>query len=185
MKTGGFSITVDTRFDSTFYHGLIEFFKGNTSLQFLAFTTRRAMETAPDFDSAFAILNNTAMVGPSYIILGGAKMGQGAIITRATGTTSLQPWTLQNNLHNTNFYVIETNYDHWVNPPFFDDRRHPAEACLAQIGQANVEFDTLFNLLSAEPNLNLLTTYTTLMNVAEGRFEAYVQQCDTHPCTPW
>ena len=81
--------------------------------------------------------------------------------------------------------MIETNYDNWVTPPFFDDRRGPAEQCLKQVTPNNVNFESLFNVLSAEPNLNLLTTYTTLMNVKEGKFEAYKQTCKTHPCTPW
>ena len=80
---------------------------------------------------------------------------------------------------------METNYDHWVDAPFFDDRRGPAKACLAEVGPRNVNFESLYNVLSAQPNLNLLTTYTTLMNVKEGKFEAYKQACDTHPCTPW
>lgn len=185
MKTGGFSLSVDTRFDDSFYAGLIDWFKGNTTLHFLGFTMRDTMEQAADFDAAYAHLTSTPMVGPGYIILGGNKQGQGAIITRGTGSACPTPWTLQNNLHKTDYYVLETNYDHWIKPPFFDDRRTPAETCLAQIGQPDVSFATLYNLLSAQPNLNLLTTYTTLMNVAEGRFEAYHQRCTAHPCTPW
>lgn len=184
MKTGGFSISVDTRFDGTLYKGLIEFFKGNATLQFLAFTTRKIMEEEPDFASAVARMQHTPMVGPSYTIIGGNQPGQGAVVTRGYGNENFNLWTLENNLHNTDFYVIETNYDNWKRPPFFDNRRDPAEACLAQIGQENVEFDSLFNLLSAQPNLNLLTTYTTLMEVATGRFEAYLQQCKP-PCTLW
>jgi len=185
MKKGGFSISVDTRYDNSYWNGLYEFFKGNSTSQFLAFLTRSTMENAPDFNTAFNLLNGTSMIGPCYIILGGNQMGQGAVLTRSEGTVSLYPWTLQNDLHKTHFYVLETNYDHWVNPPFFDDRVHPAEDCLAEIGQSNIGFSSLFNMLSAEPNLNLLTTYTTLIDVAGGYMEAYMQRCPTHPCPPW
>ncbi|EDQ86590.1 uncharacterized protein MONBRDRAFT_10877 [Monosiga brevicollis MX1] len=184
MKTGGFSITVDTRYDNTFWKGLIEFFEGDTSGHFVGFTTRQVMESQATYAEALQALQSYKMVGPSYMILGGVQPNEGAIITRSMNE-SLHLWTLENDAHNTGFYVIETNYDNWVDPPFYDNRRGPAETCLQQIGTDNVEFDSLFNMLSAQPNLNLLTTYTTLMNVAEGRFEAYHQKCTTHPCTPW
>ncbi|EGD72101.1 Asah1 protein [Salpingoeca rosetta] len=184
MKTGGFSISVDTRFDNSFWKGLIDFFKGDHSGHFVAFTTRSVMENNATYADALKALTSAKMVGPSYMILGGAEAKQGAIITRSSNE-SLHLWTLENDLHNKHFYVLETNYDNWVEPPFFDDRRHPAEACLDQLGASGMGFAGLYNTLSAQPNLNLLTTYTTLMHVATGRFEAYVQKCDTHPCTPW
>eukprot|EP00730_Choanoeca_flexa_P017887 TRINITY_DN8660_c0_g2_i1.p1 TRINITY_DN8660_c0_g2~~TRINITY_DN8660_c0_g2_i1.p1 ORF type:complete len:391 (+),score=101.35 TRINITY_DN8660_c0_g2_i1:48-1175(+) len=185
MKTGGFSLSVDTRFDNSYWRGLIDFFKGtDTTGHFVAFTTRQVMESASNYSQALEMLQGYKMVGPSYMILGGVEPTEGAIITRSTNE-SLHLWTLENNAHGTDFFVLETNYDNWVKPPFFDDRRGPAETCLNQIGSEGVNFESLFNVLSAEPNLNLLTTYTTLMNVKEGKFEAYKQVCTAHPCTPW
>jgi len=46
MKTGGFSITVDTRFDLHLDKGLFNWLEGDHSGHFLAFTTRTVMETA-------------------------------------------------------------------------------------------------------------------------------------------
>lgn len=162
----------------------------------MSFTTRQALEQASTFDEALDILNNTDMVGPSYMILGGAKTGQGAIITRAEAE-SLHLWTIENNLHNTDFYgespmhllpnwstVVETNYDHWKAAPVFDDRRLPAMACMKQLGQDGVSFKGLYNVLSGQPNLNMLTTYTTLMDIETGHVEAYIRDCKW-PCTPW
>lgn len=183
MKKGAFTITVDTRFDSNLDKGLIAWFKGDHSGHFLSFTTRQAMESASTYDEAFTILNNTKMVGPSYIILGGVKPGEGVVFTREEAL-SLHPLLLSERLKNNSFYVLETNYDWWVKPPFFDDRRYPAEDCLARIGAARIGFEGLFNVLSAKPNLNLLTTYTTLMHAATGEFEAYTQDCKW-PCPPW
>lgn len=34
------------------------------------------------------------------------------------------------------WYVVETNYDHWKEPLFLDDRRTPAIKCLNQTGQS-------------------------------------------------
>eukprot|EP00056_Hartaetosiga_gracilis_P014147 m.239843 g.239843 ORF g.239843 m.239843 type:complete len:395 (-) comp14124_c0_seq1:316-1500(-) len=185
-KKGGFSLSVDTRFDNTYWRGLIDFFKGDLSLdhQFVGFLTRTVMENNATYSDALQTLTSSPMVGPSYMILGGLNKGEGAIITRSMNE-SLHLWTLENNAHNTGFFVLETNYDNWVSPPFFDNRRDPAEACLNELGSKGIGFEGLYNTLSAQPNLNLLTTYTTLMHVKTGHFEAYKQRCDVHPCTPW
>jgi acid ceramidase len=107
MKTGGFSITVDTRFDNTYWRGLIDFFKGtDTSGHFVAFTTRQVMEQAPDYTTALASLQSPKMVGPAYIILGGVEPTEGAIITRSNNE-SLNLWTLENDAHKTGFYVSQ------------------------------------------------------------------------------
>ena len=34
------------------------------------------------------------------------------------------------------WYVLETNYDHWEDPLFLDDRRTPAMKCMNQTTQA-------------------------------------------------
>lgn len=184
MKKGAFSISVDTRFDSNLDRGLIQWLRGNHSAHFLTFTTRNAIENAATYDEAFAILNNTVLIGPGYIILGGSKAGEGVVLSREEAL-SIKPHTLQSRIQNGSFYVLETNYDWWVQPPFFDNRRDPAEACMDhRVTSANVGFESLFNVLSAKPNLNLLTTYTTLMHVSSGAFEAYVQDCKW-PCPMW
>jgi len=64
---------------------------------------------------------------------------------------------------------------------YADNRRDPAEKCLDEMGTENMNFPNLFNVLSHEPNLNLLTTYTTLMDVSTGRFEAYALHCTLPP----
>ena len=104
-------------------------------------------------------------------------------MTRA-GNETLDTWNLEDELDNDSFYVLETNYDRWKKPPFFDNRRDPGMDCMNEIGSTNLEFRTLFNLLSAKPNLNQLTTYTTLMSVESGKLESYKQYCE-HPCTLW
>eukprot|EP00052_Salpingoeca_macrocollata_P011592 m.89451 g.89451 ORF g.89451 m.89451 type:complete len:385 (-) comp18122_c0_seq1:96-1250(-) len=184
MKQGGFSITVDTRFDDNLDKGLIRWIDGkDRSGDFLSFLTRSVMETNTTYAEAYDSLNKVPLIGPAYLILGGAKAGEGAVITREEAK-SLNPWTLEMSLKNGSFYVLETNYDHWVKAPFYDDRRTPAQDCLKQIGPDNVSVETLFNLLSGRPNLNMLTTYSTLMDVEGGTLQAFHQQCDW-PCAPW
>jgi len=184
MKTGAFSISVDTRFDNNLDKGLWNWFKGDHSGHFLTFTTRNAIENAANYDEAFTILNSTKLLGPGYIILGGVSAGQGVILTREE-EKSIKPLLLTERITNGSFYLLETNYDWWVQPPFFDDRRYPAQDCLTNhVHSAGVGFESLFNVLSAHPNLNRMTTYSALMQVATGRMESYIQDCPL-PCPLW
>ena len=61
------------------------------------------------------------------------------------------------------WYLVETNYDHWKEPPAHDDRRHPAIKALEAIGIAKITPETLYQALSTKPVLNEDTTYTTIM----------------------
>lgn len=102
-KTGGFSITVDTRFDRNLWKGLFKWLEGDYTAQFLSFTTRSVMMNAASYADALVALNDTVMVGPSYIILGGVKPGEGAVITRE-GALSLHLWTLDQSIQNKSFF---------------------------------------------------------------------------------
>jgi acid ceramidase len=179
----GFTLSVDTSFDDEMDKGIVEWLLGlNRNGTLLAILTRKAYDLET-YDDALAFLQSTNSVGPAFIIVGGAKPGQGAVITKAGGKT-IDTWTLQSQLDKNTFYLLETNYRHWKNPPFYDDRRNPGMQCMNEMGAGNLDFPGLFNVLSTRPNLNMLTTYTTLMSAAEGRLEAYTQRCP-FPCTPW
>lgn len=52
------------------------------------------------------------------------------------------------------WFLVETNYDHWNQPPFFDDRRRPAIHCLDQMGRENASPEGLYNVLSTKPVFN-------------------------------
>lgn len=67
---------------------------------------------------------------------------------------------------------------------FLDDRRTPAHRCMKAMGQNNVGFAGLFDVLSSKPVLNKLTTYTALLQVNTGLMESYLQYCPD-PCSPW
>ena len=35
------------------------------------------------------------------------------------------------------WYLLQTNYDPWTKPPFYDDRRTPGNICMKEWGQEN------------------------------------------------
>ena len=179
MRKGAFSISVDTRFDNKFDMGLIKWILGDKSKAELTFTVRSVLEdpAMTSYSKAYSYLKNVTMIGPSYIIIGGMDKGEGAIISKDQETINVLD--LNDQLQNGTFYVVETNYDNWKKAPFFDDRRNPAKACLDQMGSNGVNgFSGVFNTLNGKPNLNKLTTYTTLMSVKTGKYEAYRQYCE-------
>mmetsp|Transcript_6859 Transcript_6859/g.13592 ORF Transcript_6859/g.13592 Transcript_6859/m.13592 type:complete len:226 (-) Transcript_6859:313-990(-) len=179
MRPHAFSVSVDSRFDNKFDIGLVKWILGDHTHHELTFTVRQALESPAisNYSDAFRFLNDSVLIGPSYIILGGKARGEGAVISKESATIDVMD--LGSALRNGSFYVLETNYDHWKEAPFFDDRRNPAKACLDQLGPGNVKgFEGVFNVLNGKPNLNKLTTYTTLMSVKTGQYEAYRQYCE-------
>ncbi|XP_071088185.1 acid ceramidase-like [Haliotis cracherodii] len=82
------------------------------------------------------------------------------------------------------WYVLETNYDHWVKPLFLDDRRGPANQCMRETTQQGVSLPALFNVLSTKPVLNKGTVYTALMHVESGHLETWIRECED-PCPPF
>jgi len=188
VKQGAFSLTVDSRFDNTYSHFLVEWLKNKTdTANFLSFLTRQAFETQNDYASALTFLSTNDMVGPSYIILGGANAGEGAVITNGPNRTeAVNVWTLDKGLPKDKpYYLLQTNYDNWVAPPFFDNRQAPPEDCLNKLGQAGMTKENLYNVLHAHPNRNRLTTYTTLLDVKTGELENSIQFCKEEGCVPW
>ena len=192
MKPKAFGLSIDTRFDDHLDSGLLRYLLSPESDQGVEITllSRHAFETAGSYAEAFALLNTTRLLGPAYLILSGVGAGEGAVITKGAarrgalapeGVTidvwslaaeQAKPWGDQ--------FVLETNYDHWGKVLPIDDRRTPAYDCIRTRlgGSSGYNATGLYNVLSATPNLNKLTVFTTLMHAEAGRFEAYRQFCE-------
>jgi acid ceramidase len=190
VKKGAFTITVDTRFDSNYDRFLFDWLNDRTdTAHFLTFLTRDTMEEELNFESAITRLASTRMVGPSYIIIGGVAKGEGMVITNAPNTTTaFNQWPLSKGYPKNStspWYLLQTNYDNWVSPPWIDNRRDPAVECMDNLGQSAISKETLYNVLHSHPSRNRLTTYTSLMNCAEGTIESSKQYCTEKGCVPW
>ncbi|XP_050957172.1 acid ceramidase [Labeo rohita] len=186
MLTGihphSFTLTMNERFSlDGGYIGILEWILGKRDGMWMSFLTRSVLENATSYESAKALLSDTKLLAPAYFILGGNQTGQACIITRSR-THSLNP--LELDVKNGRWYVLETNYDHWKEPLFLDDRRTPAMKCMNQTTQAGISIKTVYDVLSTKPVLNKLTTYTTLMEVSKGTLESYIRDCP-NPCMPW
>ena len=128
----------------------------------VSFLIRDILENEQDYEDAYDVLTHATFIAPSYIIIAGVKSGQGAVITRDRIDTR-DSWKLD---PPNQWFLVETNYDHWLPPPSGDDRRDPAIQHMNQIGRSKITLDTLYSVLTTPPVLNNSTTYTTLMSPA-------------------
>uniref|UniRef100_A0A8C6T3T3 Acid ceramidase n=1 Tax=Neogobius melanostomus TaxID=47308 RepID=A0A8C6T3T3_9GOBI len=174
LRPNLFSLTMNERFN------LDGGYIGKDGM-WMSFLTRSVLENATSYENARYLLAQTKLLAPAYFILGGNQTGQGCIITRSR-VQSLD--VLEINLKLGRWYVLETNYDHWEDPFFLDDRRTFAMKCMNKTTQNSISIKTLYDVLSTKPVLNKLTTYTTLMQVSEGTLESYIRDCP-NPCMPW
>merc|ERR1712225_62564 len=85
MKAGGFSLSINSRFDGHLDEYLVLWLLGKYDGEFLSFKTREVMETETNYAAALQALTHYKPVGPCYIILGGAQSGEGAIIALGAG----------------------------------------------------------------------------------------------------
>ena len=83
-------------------------------------------ETYDNYHDAVSYIHNQSFVGPCYIIIGGVNENEGGVITVGPNHTLYDCWDIPNALPNETaigidtWYVLETNYDHWHQPPWFD-----------------------------------------------------------------
>eukprot|EP01064_Diplonema_japonicum_P019772 TRINITY_DN285_c0_g2_i1.p1 TRINITY_DN285_c0_g2~~TRINITY_DN285_c0_g2_i1.p1 ORF type:complete len:440 (+),score=166.80 TRINITY_DN285_c0_g2_i1:67-1320(+) len=180
MKKGMFGMSVDSRFDNNLDKYLLDWLFGSYEGEFLTLATRTTLTQATSYAEAKQQLSTFKTVGPSYIILSGIEAGEGCVLTRGPNmVTPIDTWDLADQLKKNTYFVLETNYDHWKKPPIFDNRRDSAVDCMNNtIGQAKFNgFVSLYDVLSAGPNLNRLTTFTWLAHPATGEHNSYKRRC--------
>ena len=166
-KPGGVSISLDERDVGEWWQNAISALKDGSHglVSLLIRDILQSESEEADFKSAVERLSSTPLIAPCYLIVAGQLYNQGVVITRDRAA-ALDKWYL--NPEKGQWYLLETNYDHWKEPPSDDDRRHPGIKMMNSLGQESINFDSLFKVLSTEPVLNNKTTYTTIMSPREG-----------------
>ena len=198
VRKGGVTVSVDTRFDDNYDKFLKAWLHDpSDTASLLSQALRVQIEddtVGTDFETYAAQLGSTRLVAPAYAIIGGPLSGQGIVITIQPNTTvPLDTWRITDPdalpadaATADKFYVLQTNYDHWEDPPKIDDRQTAAFDCMDNyITVSGVSKDSIYSLLAAMPNRNRLTTYTAVMDCAAGTLEATLQYCYEDACSPW
>jgi len=179
IKPGAFSATVDTRF---YPDGFIELFyeilaavqEKNASL--VTFLLRDVFTNEKSYPAALRQLSTHYLIADVYYILGGINTG--AVISR-NRTQAADVWVLDS--ASGRWFEVETNYDHWEQPPWYDNRRDPAINHMTTLGRNSLTSDNLFQIMGMKPTLNLQTTYSIVACPATGFYDSYVRWCD-YPC---
>jgi N-acylethanolamine-hydrolysing acid amidase len=163
-KPGKFSITLDQRDYGSYIDNFSLMMLGNEG-NLLAI--RKVLETQESWIDAVDYLRSTWLIADCYYIVSGIGPYEGAVITRSRFSTE-DVWKLDAET----WYLLETNYDHWLPPPPNDDRRIPAEKFLNETGQANINAYTISELLNLDPVLNVKTVYSTVMSPSSGFYKS-------------
>lgn len=181
VKKDNFTFSLNKRFAlNGGFIGVLEWMLLNDHDQrWVSFLTREVMETATTYQDARDALASPRLLAPVYFILAGTQPGEASIITRDRDNYDLEPFG-----RNESWFLVQTNYDHWKTPPFYDDRRSPANHCLTAAGVQAASPRLLYNVLSTRPVLNKATVYTALMDVRSGQVHGWVRRC-SDPCWPW
>ena len=164
VKPGRFSITQNDRYNGDWTLNVKQASMLGTS-NFLALKIRDLLDDpSSDFEKVVDTIANTQFIGPFYAIVGGVSGDEGAIITH-NRTTGIDVWRL--NSTENRWFILETNYDHWLPPPKSDNRRDPANKMMNDTGLSDVSSDSILKTLSTPPVLNDGTIFTVLMSAAD------------------
>lgn len=145
----------------------------------VSWLVRETLEGAEDFQDAVMRLSKIPIITGVYYIVGGARAGEGVVITRdRRGPADIWPLDPVNG----GWFRVETNFDHWLPPPQMDHRREMANKAMNATGQENINMDTLYQVLTLFPVCNGITVYTTTMSAAHPqRFTSRVRSQGCRP----
>ncbi|XP_027710443.1 N-acylethanolamine-hydrolyzing acid amidase-like [Vombatus ursinus] len=129
----------------------------------ISWVFRNTLEEAQSFHDAVQRLSETPLITNVYCIVGGVSDREGLVISRnRVGPVDIWPLNPERE-----WFLVQTNCDHWTPCPPRDDRRIPAMKAMNETGQANISLDKLYEILTMCPILNHKTIYTTVMSAAD------------------
>ncbi|EGD73962.1 hypothetical protein PTSG_05656 [Salpingoeca rosetta] len=170
MRPDGFSVSLDERWtkNGTLWDNLLDALKGYHPV---GFVLRTALEEQKTFDQAVQYLSTVKLITVSYIIVGGVRANEGAVITRER-ESAIDVWRIA---YPNRWFLVETNYDHWKPVPASDDRRDPANKHMHATNSSAITPDVMWSVMNMFPNLNSETTYTVVMSADTHYFKCKTQ----------
>ena len=190
MRAGAFSVTANER-EMTGSIPVPNIFKSLINLVNVLMSTdaypvtwavRELLEKEDsDFDRAVSLLGAQKFATQMYLTIGGVSAGEGVVLTRGRNEL-LNTWRI--NADDGEWFLVQTNYDHWIPMPPWDNRKAPAEKAILEVGAEEISPSTIYKrVLSRDPVLNQLTVYSTTMSCSEGTYASRVRDCPK--CSPF
>lgn len=164
MRSEAYAISLNQRdlFDHVYFWETLGLIEGG---QATSFAIRHVLENIDNYEDAKTYLENIPILAGEYICIAG--LTDGAVITRNRKYVA----DLKE-LDEVNWYIVQTNYDHWLSQPEDDDRYNPNIERLELIGKAHVDEDQVHRLMTMKPTLNSDTVHTAIMNPSTGYWYA-------------
>jgi len=156
---------------------------GNLGLMMML---RKGCEQGIGFEDAVKYYSDTPLIQGGYVTAAGAAAGEGAIVTRgahpnetdilrlSSGYPAEKPW-----------FLVQTNYDHWKDVPWYDNRRGSAICLMENIGADNVDLEALWGVVSDNGKgqckkglntvYNVATIHTELVVPATSEYHTYLR----------
>lgn len=144
---------------------------------------RDACTAGGNFSAGLKYITETPMITNGYITIAGAAPGEGAIVTRNASGTDTDVLMLADGLPaGKPWFLVQTNYDHWTQPPANDDRRDNGIASMEALSPQNVSLATLWEVMSTTGKgtgtrgvYNGDTIHTELIIPATGEYHTYLR----------
>ncbi|KAF4681109.1 hypothetical protein FOZ60_012579 [Perkinsus olseni] len=143
-----------------------------------------------DIEPAVEFLSKCPMSIPAYLSMAGAgDKFQAAVVSRDEDGLAVdqngvkhEPLYLNNQSGDyseaNNWYLVQTNYDHWEADPIADPRRTVAENCVKEHGKTN-DLKSTWDVVMDCSFLNGVSTnhtiYTSIMDPTYGDFSTYIR----------
>lgn len=187
QKPNTFTITLDERRTGNVWLNIMELLKDHPGASVGLVIRDTLADPDINFEGVVEKLTYIPLIAACYFIIGGINPGEGAVITRdrkeAVQPLSNGVWRL--NSSPGQWYVLETNNDHWtklpnIQPPNSNkdsyDRQNTGDKTMNDIGQENMNPTALIKVLSTPPVYNQSTLYTAVMSAAEpSLFTAWIR----------
>ena len=180
MKEGAFSVSIDQRDspnnEGSFWDNIwstVWGYKGNL------FLLRDAFEKFDNYEEAKNYIVETQVIAPAYYIICGLTGNDGTVVTHDRGKTA-DVWQLSAG----DWFLVQTNYDHWMPPPDHDNRRVIAQRLIYDTQQKSFNSEKLWDVLS-NPYVMVenWTVYTVVMEPATGYYKDMVRKPGNSPAT--
>ncbi|OMJ92132.1 hypothetical protein SteCoe_5120 [Stentor coeruleus] len=164
MRPEAYAISLNQRdlFDHIYFWETLGLIEGN---QATSFAIRYVLENINSYENAKNYLENIPILAGEYICIAGIT--DGVVITRNRKYVA----DLKE-LDEMNWYIVQTNYDHWLPQPKDDDRYNPNIERLDMIGNNYINEDQVYRLMIMKPTLNSDTVHTAIMNPMTGYWYA-------------
>jgi hypothetical protein len=175
VAPGGVSLSVDERDapGGAVWENLVELLVVEGARP-VTFFVRDLLESGTTFYPALEATFLTPVIAPCYIIIGGLRGDEGAVVTRDR-LTARDVWRLDSREAD-GWYRAETNWDHWVAPPAHDaERRAVINAAMRNMTRAGLSAPAFVAAMNEFPVLRSSTIYNAVMAAQTGEMVTYIR----------